>query len=440
MTAERIPARRATRRTSLRLAGLFQTYSWGLGDQAVIAASNFITAVLLARGLGPSGFGSFTLVYGILLFANSLFGALVARPHNVLGATRQGEDYVRYTTSTAAGAVGFVWLATLFAVAGGTVAYLADWSAAPLLFALAPAIAAWQLQEFVRRVLYTEGRLSAALLNDIVSYAGQGAAVAALWRLNALTGPVALLVLAATSALGVALGAWQLQGSLTRHFDPTVLKENWRFGKWLAGAETLYFFTSPSMYMYLAAMILNTAATGVLRASEVVFGPMRVLMYFLDTVLPTRFSRILDAGGDAGLNAELKNTYLVTIPIMAIYCSLVAIFAHSLLRAMYGKYYAGGTIVLQIWAAFAFVSLLAHVVTSALSAKHLTRSIFTSYIYASLVSVSLSWLLIKALGINGVVVSVLLNALVAHLLFLTAYRRDKFQEPSRSVVVLSTRP
>ena len=66
-----------------------------------ISAANFVTMVLLARGLTQADFGGFTLVYSVLLFANSLQSGLVTQPHNILGATRRGEDYIRYTTSTA---------------------------------------------------------------------------------------------------------------------------------------------------------------------------------------------------------------------------------------------------------------------------------------------------------------------------------------------------
>ena len=43
----------------------------------------------------------------------------------------------------------------------------------PMLMAIVPSIVAWQLQEFVRRVMYTEGRFAAAFWNDVVSYGGQ---------------------------------------------------------------------------------------------------------------------------------------------------------------------------------------------------------------------------------------------------------------------------
>src|SRR5256885_9496595 len=74
---------------------------WGLADQLLISFTNFVTMVLVAKGLHKAAFGEFTLVYSALLFASILQFALITQPHNVIGVTRQGEDYCLYTTATA---------------------------------------------------------------------------------------------------------------------------------------------------------------------------------------------------------------------------------------------------------------------------------------------------------------------------------------------------
>src|SRR4051794_4844783 len=92
VVASRLAARRAGGGATL-----------GLLDQALISGSNFITMVALARSLGPAAFGAFTLAYSALLYANSLQGALITQPHNVLGASREaGSAEYRRLSSTAA--------------------------------------------------------------------------------------------------------------------------------------------------------------------------------------------------------------------------------------------------------------------------------------------------------------------------------------------------
>src|SRR5438046_1487211 len=74
---------------------------WAISDQLLISFTNFATMILVARGLhDKAAFGTFTLVYSALLFANMIQFSLVTQPHNVIGATRKDEDYALYTTAT----------------------------------------------------------------------------------------------------------------------------------------------------------------------------------------------------------------------------------------------------------------------------------------------------------------------------------------------------
>ena len=115
---------------------------WGLSDQALISATNFATMVLLARALGPASFGSFVLVYTVLLFATELQGALVTQAHNVLGVGRAGSSYAGYTRSTAISQMLLAGSLGALAALAGLGAHLAGWGTAPLLLLLAPAIVA----------------------------------------------------------------------------------------------------------------------------------------------------------------------------------------------------------------------------------------------------------------------------------------------------------
>ena len=50
------------RRISAQLAKL-RTVNWAFADQVVVSGANFITGLILARGLGLEGFGVFTLAW-----------------------------------------------------------------------------------------------------------------------------------------------------------------------------------------------------------------------------------------------------------------------------------------------------------------------------------------------------------------------------------------
>jgi O-antigen/teichoic acid export membrane protein/thymidylate kinase len=401
--------------------------SWGMADQALISATHFVTMVLLARGLGPAAFGAFSLVYGGILFANSLHGALILQPHSVLSASRKGREYANYTASTGVAQLLFSTCAALLATAAGIVTVLGDWPVAHMLFALAPCVVAWQSQEFVRRVLYNEGRFGAAFGNDVISYGGQTAVIATLWAVHVLTPPLALYAIAASSAAAVAVGLWQIRRSLAGRLSPSVLGENWRFGKWLAGAEMGY-WASSQLYLYLTGMLLGAAAAGVMRAGYVIFGPTRILGFFLRTVLPNRFARTLAGGGKAAMHEQVKLVWSVIAPLMASYCLLVAVFADPLVRLLYGEQFAGQSTVVVLYAVFAFIALMTSVLTSALRATQLGRHLFVSQLYATVLAVPVGWVLITYWGVEGAVAGMILTNLVVGFSNYLAYRREQFAD------------
>ena len=397
---------------------------WAVADQLLISATNFATMVLLARGLSQEAFGSFTLIYSVLLFANNLQFGLITQPHNILAIARHGEDYTCYTTSTAVSQLFFGAVAALAVLAAWAVGRCAAWSVAPLLLTLAPSIVSWQLQEFVRRILYTEGRLAAAFVNDSISYGGQALAIAALWWLDGLTAPLALGALAATSAIAATLGGWQIRGSLAGRIDPSVCAENWHFGKWLAAEDVVGTWLSSWFFVYLGAAVFGRAAAAILGAVHTIFGPARVLAYAMTAVLPIHFARSQAVGGRAALYAQLKVAFLLAVPLLGGYCLLVAIFAEPLMRLVYGEKYAGNASLVALYAICTCSWNVTMIIIAALSVRRLTRLVFMNRLCVGLIATPVGCFLILTLGIHGVVLSMIATSLATCLLSWRAYRRD----------------
>jgi O-antigen/teichoic acid export membrane protein len=394
--------------------------SWGIADQALLSATNFLTMVLIARGLTPTKFGAFTLVYTMLLLANGLQGALVTQPHNVLGVALHGSRYRRYTSSTALMHVA-VTVPVAAAIAMAAVAgHLAGWSASPLVVALLPAAVAWMAQELVRRVLYTEGRLRAAFLNDSISYGGQTVAIVGLWSTGSLTAPLALYALAATSAAAVLFGLWQLRRSFGRESSWADVRENWHFGKWLAAAFAAYCCSS-QLYLFLSAALLGTAATGTVKAALVVMGPLNVLLVFIDTTVPSVLARALHAGGERALRTEFRLTIAVAAPIVGAYCVLAAVFSGSLLHLFYGRRYEGATLALTLFALHYFVLFVTRTFGAAVRALRNTRAVFNAHLVAALVAVTSGWAIIREGGVDGVALGMVLSSSIVCAILLWAY-------------------
>ena len=201
--------------------------------------------ILLARTLSVSAFGFFVIAFTPPADRGTLQAALITRPHNVLGATRRGRHYADYSTTAAVAQLGFTGSARPRSrhcdsdclrerVLRGIFAPRASYRA----------LAAWQLQELGRRMLYTEGRLAAAFGNDIVSYGGQAVALLVLWQVGHLTGTTALFNVAAAFAVGAAVVAVQLRPTLSGRPRVDSLAANWHFGSGSAVAEVGQWFST----------------------------------------------------------------------------------------------------------------------------------------------------------------------------------------------------
>lgn len=413
--------------------GFLRTELVGLTDQALASGTNFLTLILVARTVTPVQFGYFALVFTLIQSLGTVQTALITRPHNVLGSARTGDDYRRYTGTLAAaqGAFAVVLAALLLIAAVG--AHAAGNSAAPILLAASPGLLAWQLQEFGRRVLYTEGRIGSALLNDALSYGGQIVALSVLWQTGSLTGPSALYIVAVTSAAGAVLAAFQVRRSITRGFERAPLSLTWRFGRWLGAGEVAYWIASQS-FLYLAGAVVGAAASGALKASQTLLGPLSVFLAFFSTSLPIRFARA-DAAGGTELHDEVKRAWAIMLPIGAAYCLLTALFARSLLHLVYGSGYARYAGTVRLIALYYLVLTAANVVVGCLSGVQRTKQVFRANACAAIFSVAGGWLLVRGFGVNGAALGLIGGVVVTLAVCAPAYRAvvDERATPTATV-------
>jgi O-antigen/teichoic acid export membrane protein len=416
-----------------RKGRLFGRNIWAAADQILISGGNFLVTVLIARALTPAEFGTFTLVYSALLLANIFQSTLITQAHNVLAADRAGRLYRRYTANTALGQLLLVGVEAGLALVVTGFAALKGWPATPLLIWVAPLIVAWQLQEFGRRVLYTEGRFAAAFWNDCISYGGQVVVVAAFWYRGGLNGTTAMFAMVSTSAAAAALGAWQIRNSLELDLDLSALIENWAFGKWLVGGELLQWFASLQLYIYLTAYLIGTHAAGELRAAQTIFGPTRVFAFYLGSVLPIRFARALAQDGPRAVDELLMRTSLRVLPLLGLYCVAVAAFPALVLKLMFGSKYAGTPAVLSLYAFYAFMSYVQALLASALTARRLTRQIFLGNVYGALITLAMSYWIISYFKVAGAPMAIGISATIINVFFWRAYgssRRDPASYPA----------
>jgi O-antigen/teichoic acid export membrane protein len=259
-------------------------------------------------------------------------------------------------------------------------------------------------------------------MNDALSYGGQAIAIAALWRLDRLTGPSAFYAIAVTSAVAAVLGAWQIRASLSLHVETDLMLENWSFGKWLLGASAGDWLSN-LVYTYLSALMLGATAAAVLKAGAIVVGPINILLSYLDNVLPTRFARVWAAGGKLALRLHVERAYLFTAPIVGLYALAVALLAQPILRLLYGDTYLAYSTVVVLYAVLCFTNYLPRIVSAALQSRGLSKPVFVAYMCAGLITLGPSVVLINFLGVEGTVIGIICSTLTIFAVLWYQYQR-----------------
>lgn len=350
-----------------------------LCDQGLVSFSNFVTMVLLARAMTPQEFGTFVVVYTGLQFANGFQQSLITRPHNVFAAPMRSELGAIYTGGAAAMqllmATFFACLPLIAAVAGYFLGLHITW----LMLGLSAAVFGWQLQEFVRQVQFTNGRIGEVLRVDVISYGGQALIVGVLWDDGILTGPTALGVLAATSLVSALYGFTRIDmRSLWSSLRPA-MRSNWRFGRWLL-ADNLGQWLGVFIYPVAVAAIVSASAAAAFRTVLNVVQPMYIVVNAFQSFITPRVSRAYATGGTRAMYGLLAPTTIVVFGLLFAYAALVGIFGRQILHLLYGGAYDGYASLVWYVGLGYLLYHLTQAAALALMVQGQTRSIFISRI------------------------------------------------------------
>ncbi len=391
---------------------------WGVADQTVVSATNFLTMVFLARSVVPSVFGLFVVVYTVLLFANNLQVSAITRPLNVLGAPLSEESFRIYSAYAATGQFILASVFAGLAMISAGIAYCFGSSVFSMLVALAIALFAWQMQEFVRQVRYTQTRVAEAFVYDLISYGGQAVLIAALWAAHLLTADGTLYAIAVTSALSALYGFHRLKLP-SRGFSPTALKPSWHFGRWLL-ADCLGQWLSVQLFPLLTAAIAGVTSAAYFKAVQNLVAPVHIVLNAFQMMVVPRAARLYAKGGNRALMSFLiPVTILAAVPMIA-YWVLIGIVGSWLLGILYSHAYQGHASL--IWL-FSGTYLGLHIVQAesiALMSMGNTRAIVVGRATAVALTLTAGVGLTYWLGIYGTLVAA--AATQAAMAFVLAYK------------------
>ncbi len=272
-----------------RSRGMILRLSWGLGDQAVSSITNFAVTIYVARTLGATQFGAFSLAYVTYSFVLNASRGLATDPLMVRFSDAELPAWRRAVASSSGTAV-VVGLLSEVVVLG--VSALLSGTARGAFFALGLMLPGLLLQDSWRYAFFALGRGSRAFLNDSVWALAMVPGVLYLRETGHASVFSFVLVWGAAATVAAAVGPLQARviprpaaafGWVSRHRDlgPRYLAENTSN----SGASQLR--------SYGVGILVGLAAVGYVQAANTLMGPFLVVFMGMSLVTIPEAARIL---------------------------------------------------------------------------------------------------------------------------------------------------
>ncbi|GDY32500.1 hypothetical protein GTS_41330 [Gandjariella thermophila] len=261
--------------------------SWGLADQAVSSMTNFAVGISVARSLGVTAFGVFSLAwvtYGVVLNVSRGLATdpLMVRFSGVPAAAWRGAVARSSGTALGVGVVtGAVSVLAGLAIGG---------SVGPAFVGLGVVLPALLLQDAWRFGFFAAGAGRKAFLNDTV----WGAALIPAMVLAARDGSVVAFVLAWGGSGAVAAGYGCVQAGIPPRVSRALgwLREQRDLGsRYLV--ENVSNSGASQLRAYGLGAIAGLAAVGTVRGAELLLGPFLAVLMGLSLVTVAEAARVL---------------------------------------------------------------------------------------------------------------------------------------------------
>jgi O-antigen/teichoic acid export membrane protein len=396
-------------------------------DQGLISVANFLATLFLARSASPTELGIYGVGFTSLRLVRSIQEGLCIQPLNTFGAAQDENAFRRYATSTTLIQVLLAVVSALgVSLAGWMVLRLGNDVAGPTLLALGPAFLWWQLQEYVRRMLYTRGRVLAAALNTALSNAFRLGIMIWLMRREQLDGAASLQAIALGALVALLPGLWQTRRYWTLEFENLrqVWRRNWDFGRWVMGGSIANWL-AVEFYPVLTAGMVSFAAAGAYRALQNLVAPVFMLLRATDTFLTPRAAKAYDEQGQTALARLVHLAYATTgVPILGL-LTLAVLFPSQLLGALYGETYLAFSDGIRLMAVFYALMYAYWPLQTAFKAARISRPIFVANLAAGAAMFTAGIWMIYRWGVYGTIGGQALNALIVLLVLGGAWGKSK---------------
>lgn len=373
----------------------------------MVSGSNFVTGIILVRGLGLVEFGKFTVAYVILLLANSIQLSFISSPMITLGSLCSNpEDRKSFVRGVFGVQLIFCAIASAATIVAATI-YLAfkhNVEPSKFLIPFGAAVALFLMQDWMRRYYFTVGKAGDSVWNDAVSYVGQVVVLSALWKTHQLTINTAFWCIAITSGLAFAMGAAFERLGCTREQTSDAWRRTRGISIELGIANQLQWLVYQGA-MLIGAGVAGAQAAGGVRATQNVIGPVNIAYQAMENIVPIRAAEEMRRGGIQRAGAFLFKFGAAGFVVLLVLFSAASLMSGRFLAFFYGqqlRLYAG---VLNIQMLYFLLAWPIRQLTFLFRTVENTRPILISSIVAAVLSLSLVYPMVRSYGALGIVLA-----------------------------------
>lgn len=386
-------------------------------DQAVISLANFVATIILARNVDPTQLGVYGVGFVTLRLVRAVQDGVIIQPMNVFGAGMTQEEFKRYATSTSLFQVALAVLsAAAVAACGWALIVMGNDTAGPTLYVLWLPFLWWQFQEYLRRMLYTRGRVLSAVINSVISNGVRLALMIYLANQGRLSGISGLEAIAWGAFAALLPSLWFTRNYWSRQVANLrdTWQRNWNFGRWLLGSG-LANWAAVEFYPILTAGLISFAAAGAYRALQNLVAPIHLLLRAIDTFLTPRAANLYEKHGPQALTHTLRSIYLaIGFPVLGILL-IALIFPEQLLGLIYGDAYLEYSNGVSLMVLFYALMFAYWPLQAIFKAAQLSRPIFIANALAIVSMFTVGIWAILNWDVYGTIIGQGVNALVINL-------------------------
>jgi O-antigen/teichoic acid export membrane protein len=407
-------------------------------DEGLIAGSNFLVGVLLARWLEPDQYGAYALAYSIYLALYAAYRALILEPVSVYGPTFRPERQRWYLGELLK--IQLLVVLPILAVLGIS-SLLADhiWAehsvsvalvgvtlAAPFLF----------LFSFTRFSFYMQLKPGRALSGAVFYFVLIAGGLVLLNRWKLLSPLTAFLLMAAATLVSSAIQLARLKPAFQRKFfnpDLTdVWHKHWSYGRWSLPTAFLTWLPA-NIYFFLVGSFCGVAQAGALKVLANFIVPLGHVGAALSLLVTPYVSGLFGRKGAS--RTSLPVWWINTLYFIGgiSYCALIAIFREPLFHALYGNRYSEFIYLVPCAGVVAALNIAGSGSRIGLRATQSPSSLFVAYGIASVASVVFGIPLVRAYGLAGAIAAAIISSLAMFLSVYFLFRRKVAASPVMTV-------